>query len=453
MKRTLNFKQKYVQFIIILIPIFITQVTLSLMTFFDTFMSGHASASDLAGVAIGSSLWLPIQTGLSGILLGVTPLISELLGAGHKDKIAYNVIQALMLSLAVSALVLLAGGIFLSPILDRMGLTPEVTRVAFYFLIAISTGVIPLFGYTVLRSFIDALGKTRTSMIITLVALPINVVINYLLIFGKLGLPRLGGIGAGVATAITYWILFLLSVFIIHRSTAFASFSIFRKWYAISLGKWKELLKLGIPIGFAIFFETSVFAAVTLLMSNFDTTTIAAHQAANNFATTLYMIPLSICMALTILVGYESGAKRMKDAKQYGAIGIGTAITFSVVTAILLMVFRQNVAEIYSSDAPVVMLIKQFLVYAVFFQMSDAVATPVQGVLRGYKDVNTAFILTLISYWIIGLPLGYVLAKYTEYGPFGYWIGLITGLAIAAALLLWRLSVTQRRLELKLERT
>lgn len=451
MKVTNGLKQKYGQFIRILIPILVTQVTMSLMTFFDTMMSGHASPADLAGTAIGSSLWVPVQTGLSGILMGITPIVSQLVGGGRHDKVGYHVIQALWFGFAVGLVVLLAGGFAISPLLNGMNLEPKVHHVAFYFLAAISTGILPLFGYIVLRSFIDALGQTRTSMIITLISLPLNVGAGYLLIFGHGGFPRLGGIGSGIASAFTYWCIFLIAVWIVHRSEPFASYGVFRKLHKVSLEKWRETTKLGVPIGFAIFFETAVFADVTLLMSRFDTLTIAAHQAANNFASTLYMIPLSICLALTILVGFETGAARLKDARQYAVLGVGTAAGMALVTAVLLMLFRQSVAEIYSSDPEVVALTKHFLIYAIFFQLSDAIATPTQGVLRGYKDVNPGFWISLLAYWIIGLPLGFVLANYTPQGPYGYWIGLITGLAVAAVLLLRRLVVIQRRIGRKLQ--
>lgn len=450
MRETRNLKQKYIQFLTILLPILVTQVTMSLMTFFDTTMSGHASPADLAGTAIGSSIWIPVQTGLSGILMGITPIVSQLVGGGQQSKVGYHVMQALWLAVAVGLAVLIAGGLLVSPILNGMQLEPKVHHVAFYFLVALSTGILPLFGYIVIRSFIDSLGQTRVSMLITLVSLPLNVGAGYVLIFGKFGFPRLGGIGSGIATAFTYWCIFLLALGIVHKMQPFAGYGVFSKFHAVSLAKWKELMKIGVPIGFAIFFETAVFAAVTLLMSRFDTLTIAAHQAANNFASTLYMIPLSICLALTILVSFETGAKRPKDAKQYGALGIFTAAGLSLLTAVILMVFREGVAGLYSSDPEVIALISHFLVYAIFFQISDAIATPVQGVLRGYKDVNPGFWITLLAFWVIGLPLGYGLANFTNLGPYGYWIGLISGLGVAAVLLLRRLFVIQKRMELQL---
>ncbi|MFD2699944.1 MATE family efflux transporter [Paenibacillus shunpengii] len=443
MKPTLNNAQKWKQFFVILLPILITQISLSAMTFFDTNMSGHFSPVDLAGVAIGSSLWIPIQTGLSGILLGITPIVSQLVGSGEKNKVRYNVIQALYLAGALGIVVIAAGMILLNPVLQFMNLEQRVEDVAFYYLFAMAFGIVPLFGYTVLRNYMDALGQTRITMMITLISLPVNILLNYVLIFGNLGVPQFGGIGAGIASAVTYWVIFIISIFFVHRVEPFAQYGIFRERHKISIQKWKELTQIGVPIGFAIFFETSIFSAVTLLMSRFDTNTIAAHQAALNFASTLYMLPLSISMALTILVGYEVGAQRAKDARTYSRIGIGSAIILSLVTAVILMVFGEQVARIYSTERTVIELIQPFLVYAIFFQISDAVATPVQGALRGYKDVNPAFFITLVAYWLIGLPVGHLTATYTELGPYGYWIGLIAGLAVGAAALMWRLIAVQ----------
>ncbi|PFA16214.1 MATE family efflux transporter [Bacillus cereus] len=445
MKETHSFLQKIKQFVLLFFPIFVTQMSLFAMSFFDTTMSGHASATDLAGVAIGTSIWIPVSTGLTGILIATTPIIAQLVGSKQKDQVPHIVIQAVYLAIGVSLLVILVGFFAVSPILNGMHLEEQVEHIAAQFLSIIAIGIIPLFVYTVLRSFIDALGKTRTTMIITLLSLPINVILNYVFIFGNFGFPKLGGVGAAIASTATYWCILLITIIIIRTKEPFASFNIFRHLYRLSMSSWKELLKLGVPIGFAIFFETSIFAAVTLMMSNFNTTTIAAHQAAMNFASLLYMTPLSLAMAMTIAVGFEVGANRYTNAKQYSFIGIGLALAFSLLYSILLFVFDDQIASIYTTDIAVHDLAKEFLIFAILFQISDAIATPVQGALRGYKDVNMALIMTLIAYWIIGLPLGYILATYTSWAAKGYWIGLIIGLAFGATFLLIRLFQVQRK--------
>ncbi|MBU8878898.1 MATE family efflux transporter [Bacillus sp. FJAT-29790] len=445
MNQTFSKKAKLQQLLFILIPILITQLAMFSMSFFDTMMSGHYRSKDLAGVAIGSSIWLPVYTGLSGILLSITPIVAQLIGSKKRSEVAYSVIQGVYLAVIMAVIVLIAGAYTLNPLLNGMSLEPEVQQTAHDFLVALSFGIIPLFIYNVIRSFIDALGKTRVSMIITLLALPINIVFNYLLIFGKFGFPELGGVGSGYATAITYWLITAYSIYVVHKHSPFSAFGIFHRFYAISLAKWKEILLIGVPIGLSIFFETSIFAAVTLFMSHFNTATIAAHQAALNFASLLYMVPLSISMALTIVVGFEIGAKRFKDAKAYSWIGVSIAVLLAFICGFILFMLRTEVAGIYTKDQEVINLTAQFLLYAIFFQLSDAIQAPIQGALRGYKDVNVTFVMSLISYWVIGLPFGYYLANNTSWGAFGYWIGLITGLAAGAICLLGRLIYIQKK--------
>ncbi|WP_121612159.1 MATE family efflux transporter [Mesobacillus foraminis] len=445
MNQTHSKKEKLKQLFFILYPILITQMAMYAMNFFDTMMSGHYSPADLAGVAIGSSLWVPVFTGLSGILLSMTPIVAQLAGAKRNKYVAFSVIQGVYLSIIMALIVLGAGALVLNPILTQMNLETHVRTIAHEYLVALSAGIIPLFVYNVLRCFLDALGKTRVSMFITLTSLPLNALFNYLLIYGKFGFPELGGAGAGYASAITYWVITVISLFIIIKTEPFASYNIFSRFYSVDFSKWKEILKIGIPIGFAIFFETSIFSAVTLLMSGFDTITIASHQAALNFASFLYMVPLSISMALTIVVGFEVGARRFRDAAQYTWIGLTIAVLMAVFCGLVLITFRYNVAGIYTTDPKVLALTAEFLLYALFFQLSDALQAPIQGALRGYKDVNITFLMALVSYWIIGLPLGYYLANHTGLHAFGYWIGLIAGLAAGALCLLGRLIFIQRK--------
>ncbi|MEI4788768.1 MATE family efflux transporter [Bacillus sp. FJAT-53060] len=446
MRETNSILLKLKQFLTILIPILITQAGLSLITFLDTVMSGKVSAVDLAGVAIGSSIWTPVYTGLAGILMAITPIVAQLMGEGRKQDVPRAVFQAIYLSFLLSVVVIVIGAISIPFILGGLGLEQSVEDIGQHFLSFLAFGIIPLFAYSVMRSFIDALGKTRVTMFITLTALPINFVLNYLFIFGHFGFPKLGGAGAGLASAMTYWAIFIMSIWIVIKAEPFASFRLFQKLPRFNTSRMGHILKIGLPIGFAIFFETSIFAAVTLLMGHFDTITIASHQAAMNFASILYILPLSISMTLTIVVGFEAGAMRYKDAQSYSYIGIGTAILFSLCTAALILLFRPEIAGLYTSESSVLQMTQHFLIYAIFFQLSDAIAAPIQGALRGYKDVNYTLIAAFVSYWIIGLPVGYLIGTYTSFRAFGYWIGLIAGLAVGAIVLFIRLRLIENRL-------
>ncbi|MED3912627.1 MATE family efflux transporter [Peribacillus simplex] len=444
MNQTYTKTQKIRLLFYILIPILITQISMYAMTFFDVMMSGQYSTQDVAGVSIGSSLWTPVYTGLSGILIALTPMVSQLVGSRQSKSVSYSVMQAIYLAIALAMFILIIGAFSLNPVLNAMDLEDNVHMVAHDYLIALSLGIIPLFVYNALRAFIDALGQTRISMIITLCALPVNVLFNYLLIYGKFGFPELGGVGSGYATAITYWLIALVAILVVVKINPFSTYKVFSEFFRVSWKEWRALLLIGVPIGLAIFFETSIFSAVTLLMSKYDTVTIASHQIAMNFASLLYMIPLSISMALTIVIGFEIGAARYKDAKVYSWIGISMALTMSLVLSTILFLFREPVASLYTKDHEVMMLTSHFLIYAIFFQISDALQAPIQGILRGYKDVNVTFAMSLVSYWILGLPIGYFFAKYTDMGAFGYWIGLISGLALGAIGLAARLRFVQQ---------
>ncbi|MGY3187698.1 MATE family efflux transporter [Lysinibacillus sp. TE18511] len=445
MYQTTTIKDKYKLMLKMIVPILVTQVAMYLISFFDILMSSRYGTADLAGVSIGSSIWMPIYIGLSGILLAITPIVSQLVGAKKELDAKKAVQQGIYVAILLAVLIFCVLLVGIDWILGNMNLETSVHNIAKSYIYAMCAGILPLFLFCVLRCFIDALGQTRVTMMITLLTTPINIMLNYIFIFGKFGAHELGGIGAGVATAITYWLIFFITVWIIAKHVPFERFRIFHDWPKLEWLRWKEILIIGVPIGISLFAETSIFSAVTMMMSSFSTEIIAAHQIALNFTSLLYMVPLSISMGVTILVGFEIGAGRMQDARIYSYLCVATAILFSFISACILFLLREPVANMYTTDREVIEYAVQFLVFAAIFQLSDAIQAPVQGALRGYKDVMITFIMAIISYWVIGLPVGYTLATHTDFGPFGYWIGLVAGLTTGAITLLIRLLLVQKR--------
>lgn len=423
----------------IFFPILVTQVAFYLISFFDTVMAGRYGSADLAGVGVGASLWAPVYTGLTGILLAVAPLVSQAMGAKREREVKRIVMQALYVAVVIIGLTVVIGLIAVNPILERMELSADAREVARNYLVMLALGIVPMFVFFVLRTLVDSLGKSNITMVLLLISLPINVLFNYLFIFGSFGFPELGGVGAGVATAITYWILCLAIIAVVFKGELFQRLGILRRFYRPDVKRIKELILLGAPIGLAIFSEVSIFSAVTLLLGAYGDVIIGAYQAAINFASFVYMIPLSAASALTITVGFEVGAKRIKDAVQYVVIGLTMCVAVSLFSGILLYLKNEELAALYSRDPQVIEAAAHFMILAIFFQLSDAVAAPTQGALRGFKDVNVTFLLTIAAYWVIGLPLGFYLERYTTLGPDGYWWGLIIGLAVGATLLLVRL--------------
>ncbi len=445
MKQTFTLQEKTKQIFVLLIPILITQLGMFSMVFFNTVMSGKYSSSDLAGVAIGASIWSPIFTGISAIFLAVSPIAAQRFGEKKSHKVSAVVKNGVFLSIIVTLVVIGAGFFFLEPLLELMKLEQSVRETAYDYLVGLSFGILPLFVFNVLRSFVYALGKTRVIMVIMILSLPINFVLNYALIFGKWGFPELGGAGAGYATSITDWAFLLMTVYIVKTKEPFSSYPVFEKLKELSWEECREILKIGVPMGLSTFFETSMFSVVTILLSKFSVTTIAAYQSALNIVSFLYMIPISISMAQTVLVGFEVGAKRYKDARAYSWLGIVLAVLIAIGTGLLVITFRYDVAGLYSNETEVINLTANFLIFALFFQICDAIQATAQAALRGYKDVNLAFIMTLIAYWLICLPAGYLLSHYTSLGARGYWIGLTIGLLAAGIALSSRLIYIQKR--------
>ena len=475
-------RYKFRHFFSIMVPILVTQTAIMGMNFFDTVMSGRAGAEQLAGTSIGTNLWMPVFTTINGILIAATPLTAHLLGAGKKAETGRVIRHGLLLALLFSFLCFAAGFIFLKPFIRRLGLEPQVAYIARFYLAGIGIGIIPFFMGTVLRSFIDTLGGTRLTMQVYLATLPLNVILNYILIFGKLGIPPLGGIGAGIGTGITCWFLFGMFVLIIrchplyrdvpiftepfcdletdgeaegrpvpanspvNNSAAMAAGSGCRSQSRFSRALVLEYLRIGIPIGLSIFMETSIFGVVAFMVARFGTAAIAASQASMNFASFVYMLPLSVSMSMTILIGIEAGARRWINAEQYANVGLAFNWTCALVLPSLCFLLRYSIAGMYVTEPEVISVCVRFIAYSCLFIMGDAVAAPIQGILRGYKDVNAPFYSSLIAYWAICMPLGLFFDYRLGHGPYSYWQSLDFGLFVSALILLLRLQYIRKKM-------
>lgn len=432
----------------VMIPILITQTAIMAMNFCDSAMSGHAGAVHLAGTAIGGNLWMPVMASLNGILLGSMPIIAHLLGRGERQNIGRVVRHTMLLATAFSLLLLVVGVLFLDRLLGTFGLEPQVHYIAKMYIAAIGVGVLPFFLSTALRALVDTSGYTGITMKIYLLALPVNAFLNYCLIFGKFGAPALGGIGAGLATGITYWLEFFIFVWVVHKLPAFAPLRIFTDKFKFDMAQLRENLSLGVPMGMAIFMEASIFGVIAIFIAKFGTVIIAAHQAAMSFTSLLYMVPLSFSMSLTIVVGVEAGVRRFGEALRYSLLGIACNITVAVLLTIFVLFDREFIAGLYTSEPVIIRQTIGFLFYAMFFQVMDATAAPIQGILRGYKDVKATFWAGLAAYWLICLPLGCYFDYYMHFGPSSYWLSLDIGLLCAVLFLGGRFLYLQRKIKI-----
>ena len=433
-------KDKFLLFLKIFFPILIYQLANYSASFVDTTMTGQYNTIDLAGVTMATSLWNPFFTFLTGIVSALVPIIGHHLGRGKQKKVASDFYQFLYLSLGLS-IFLFVLVFFVAPlILNNMGLEAAVTDIAIRYLWLLAIGIIPLLLFSVIRSLLDALGLTKLSMYLMLLLLPLNSSFNYLLIYGALGFPELGGAGAGLGTSLAYWALLLISILVLLKQEKLKEFHLENR-LPLDKNQIKEAIRLGLPIGGTVFAEVAVFSVVGLLMAKFSSLIIASHQSAMNFSSLMYAVPMSISTTMAIVVSYEVGAKRLEDAKKFIKIGRLSAMVFAMLTLSFLYIFRENVARLYGYDSDFIHLTASFMTYSLFFQLADTFAAPLQGILRGYKDTVIPFYLGLIGYWGVAIPLGLLLDYTTSLGPYSYWIGLIISLVVSGLLYQWRLQV------------
>ena len=445
MYQTHSLGERIKLFLTIFLPILIYQFANYSASFIDTMMTGQHHTLHLAGVAIATSLWSPFFTLLTGVVSALIPIVGQHLGGGEREKIGSDLWQfiyiALCLSMLLFALIIFGVG----PALSLMPLETEVAALAQSYLSYMMIGIVPFLLFSVFRSFFDALGLTRLSMYLMLLVVPFNAFFNYILIYGKFGLPQMGGAGAGLGTALAYWALLLVVLGVLAWHPALAPYQVFQV-RAFNRAGFIEGIVLGLPIGGSVFAEVAIFSGIGIWMAKFSSNIIASHQAAMNFATLLYAFPSGISMAMAIMVSYEIGADRLRDVKAYCRLGRLLAFAFSFLTLAFLYLFRFQIAQLYGKEEDFLQLTATFLTYALCFQLGDAFAAPLQGILRGYKDTSIPFILMLFSYWAIPLPLGILLENTTHLGPYAYWIGLIVSIFSAGILLQLRLLWMEKKL-------
>lgn len=426
-----NIKERGKIFIKLLLPVLIYQVISYSSGMIGTFMAGHYSPTDLAGVSMGVNIWNPVMYTLNAIVLAIVPIVSHLIGKKREEEIPVMVRQFLYIAVLISIILVIALNTLAAPIVDSLGMDAKIATITKNYLYYESFGVLSIFLYVVLRSFMDSLGLTRLSMIMMIISVPVNVTLAYGFIFGKFGMPELGGAGNAIAVSLTYTVLFFIALFLTLKHPKINKYKIFKK-EGIRFKYWGEIFKLGIPIAIATALETVVFSTLSLMVSRFDTTIIASHQATLNFSGFLYSLPVSVANTATIIVAYHVGAKNYKLAKSYTALSVALGVISSGVAGLIVLLFDTQIPYLYSTDSGVIDLTAHLLIFAIGFALCDSFASALAGVLRGYKKVVPICLAMFVGYYIVGIPVAYYLVFTKGVGIDGLWIGWIIGLAVYA---------------------
>ena len=421
-------------------PILVGQLAYVGMAVVDVAMAGHASAQDLAGVSLGVSIWNMLIITLMGLLMAVNPVVAHQVGSGDVSQVPHVVRQALWKALAVGLLAAAAANLG-ARLFQHMTLEPYVRDLATDF-VWITSLSMPLFAcYRVLYGYSTSINQTKPLMVIALLSLGLNIIVNSLLVFGTLGFPRLGGLGCAWATLVTVAFNLLALLWWMQRASPYRATWPLGQYEAPHWPQIKSLLKLGLPIGITYFAETSAFSLIALLIAEFGSTQMAAHQIALNFSSLVFMAPLSLGLALLTRVGQSLGAGDPVLARYQAWVGVALGLGFAVVSATLMALFSQPIARAYTSDAAVIALTAQLLMLAALFQLSDATQVVTSCAIRGYKVTRTPMVIHLTAFWVFSLPLGYTLGLAPAWAPWapatpmaaqGFWIALVLGLTIAA---------------------
>ncbi|MYN08084.1 MATE family efflux transporter [Pseudoduganella aquatica] len=440
-------------------PVLVGQLATVGMAVADVAMTGHASADELAAVSLGASIWSIILVTVSGTMMAINSVVAHEVGAGAFGTIPHSVRQALWKALGVGVIAALLANLA-TLLFNHLYLAPEINARASLFVHIISLGLPPFAAYRALYGYSTSINQTKPVMVIALLGLAFNVVVNWLLIFGRFGLPKLGGIGCAVATAGCMWLMLGAMVFWIRQAPAYRQTYPFTHWEWPHWPEIRSMLKLGLPIGVTYFAEVSAFGAVSLLVARFGVVVVSAHQIALNFASLVFMVPLSFGIGLITRVGQAMGEGNPARARFASWVGVSMSLIFALLSAIFIAVFRHQIAAAYTSDPAVQALCVQLLLFAALFQLSDATQVATSCAIRGYKVTRQPMQIQLLAFWVFALPLGYVLGLAPQWlrdlhlapaAPMaadGFWIGLVLGLTIAAVLLTWSLHrLSLRRLQ------
>ena len=396
----------------------------------DTVIAGHAGRRMLGAVALGHALYYTFAVFGIGVILGLDTLISQAFGRGDlgdcRRSLAGGLVTSLLVAPPLIGLVWAMG-----PVMDWFGIDPVLKADAQGYLRAVSWGTLPLMFYASFRRFLQAQDVVRPVMFALISANLVNIFGNWVLVFGKLGVPALGAAGSGYATSAARLYMAGVLMWVTVERFGWDGWTVWPGWDRL-----REVLRLGLPVAVQISFEVAVFATTTTMLGALGPVALGGHQIALNLVSVTYMIPLGISSAAAVRVGQAVGRKDRSGAKRAGWVGIGLGAGFMTMAAVMFWTIPGLVAGAYTNDAEVVAMASSLLVIGAFFQLFDGIQTVATGALRGLGDTRTPMFAHVICYWGIGLPLGWWLTYPQGWGARGFWVGLSLALILIGIILL-----------------
>jgi len=435
-------------------PVILGMLGHTFVSLIDNIMVGQLGSAELAAVSLGNSfIFIAMSLGI-GFSTAITPLVAEADSENSfkngKSSFKHGLFLCILLSLILFVIILLA-----KPLMYLMKQPAEVVALAIPYLDLVAFSLVPLIIFQAFKQFSDGLSMTRYPMYATIIANVVNVILNYLLIFGKFGFPEMGIVGAAVGTLASRFImLFFLWGLLRHKEKSKA-FVTNIKLFVLEHKMIKKILNLGFPSAMQMFFEVAIFTGAIWLSGMLGKNPQAANQIALNLSSMTFMVAMGLSVTAMIRVGNQKGLRDFKELRRVAfsifLLGLGLAFVF----ALLFLIFHQALPKLYVDlndpenildNTEVIAIAAKLLLAAAIFQISDSVQVTVLGALRGLQDVKIPTLITFIAYWLIGFPISYFLGKEEAYSSFGIWLGLLVGLTVAAILLYIRFNYLTKRL-------
>jgi MATE family multidrug resistance protein len=380
---------------------------------------------------------------LGGCLFAVTPIVAQLFGARKFEEIGQKVREILWVSLALGFI----GFILyrnLSLFIPFFDIDENIALISDGYLKAMSYGFIANMLFTCLRCYSEGMGLTLPVFWVAFIAMLLNIPLDIIFVYGYFGIPPMGGVGCGIATSINIVIALIVLILIILKKKEYRPTKLFSQFSPPNAFTTKEALKLGMPIGFGVFVELSMFSGAALILGSFGATVISAHTVAINIASVVFILPLSFGLAAATRIGHLVGEKKPHQAKYASHVAILICLVGAIINTIIIVLFRETLVTLYSSDLAVIAISINLLLFAAIFQIPDGMQMGALGSLRGYKDTFAPMLMLILTYWFIALPGGYYLTYHGIFGkslgPAGIWIGMIAGLTAFASIIIPRLN-------------
>lgn len=430
-------------------PLVLTQLATIALNTIDVIMIGWLGPDELAAATLATSMIFPLVFFGIGLLAATAAMFSHEIGAIHLRGVRRTLRQGfwVAITLCIPCILLLWNA---EALMLLMGQEPHLAAMAADYVAYAKWGLLPLMGFTVLRNFVTAHSRPRSSMVILILSIGLNAALDYALIFGAFGFPELGLVGAAIATVLVQCFMFLAQAGFVMSDRKFRRYNLFGRFWRPDWHRYFEILKIGVPIGLTVLAEAGLFAASAFMVGLFGPDQLAAHAVALQCSSVAFMVPLGLSQAATIRVGLAMGRRRTADALLAGRTSAGVGIGFAVLTALIIWIATETLVGFYlrlddADNAAAIALAIQFLRIAAVFQLVDAGQAVAAGNLRGMKDTTIPAILAFFGYWVFGFSAGALLAFEFDLKGAGVWTGLAVGLTVACFALMIRFELLMRR--------